>query len=219
MASRRVSALRLLLAAATLLAARVEASPALRVVGGSGGAALVPGETAEVLFDVALLSGIDESELVLSLDGGARFPLRITRSQWTSRGSVSFRVPALPAARAVLALRGGAEDGERLLAESDAISIAADRSLPLEPIRRSDSEWSTREASDGPAEPPGGFESPAPTLAPLGGPDDPAAPPPSVALLEPSTEARRAPASIAAPPARTAAPAASPLSVSLPKRE
>jgi hypothetical protein len=179
----------------------------------------VPGGNAEVLFDAALLARSEESELVLSLDGGASFPVRITRSQARADGRLGFRVPALPSMRVRLALRGDSEDGERLLAESDDLSIAADPSLALEPLRRSAGEWRTREASDGLTESPeAGFEAPAPRLSPLGPSPEPAAPP-SAASFEPAAGARRIEETSPCAPARTALAAPASLSVALPKRE
>ncbi|HKC23297.1 MAG TPA: hypothetical protein VKF32_01075 [Thermoanaerobaculia bacterium] len=218
MASPRVRTLLPCLALAALLGSRAEAASALRVLP-SGGGALAPGGSAEVLFDATLLAGSDETELVLSLDGGASFPVRITRSQAGSGGRLRFRVPALPSAPVRLALRGGSEDGERLLAESDELAIAPDVSIPLEPLRLSAGEWRTREAEGGLTESPeAGFESPAPRVSALGRSAEPA-PPRSPASSEPACGERPEREPTLRAPARIPAAAPPRLATVLPKRE
>jgi hypothetical protein len=96
--------------------------------------------------------GFDEMELVLSLDGGRTFPVRVTRDLDPATRWLAWRVPALPTAHARLALRAG-DDGEpgaeEVLLVSEEFAIEADSAEPLEPIASVRGEWRTREALDG----------------------------------------------------------------------
>ena len=49
----------------------------------------------------------DEAELLLSLDGGHSFPLRVSREVFPESGRAVWRVPSLPSSHARLALRTG----------------------------------------------------------------------------------------------------------------
>lgn len=127
-----------------------------------------------------------EAELLLSLDGGESFPLRVTPESAPDLGSLAFRVPNLPASRAVLALRTGeAGDEETIGAVSAVFSIAADPGAPAEPVVRRAGELATREAALGePASFPVGLGSDLPTVSALTDLLDPAdttgAPPDSI---------------------------------------
>ena len=86
-------------------------------------------------------------ELVLSLDGGETFPLRLTGELQRGTRRVAWRVPALPTERAALALRTGDEDGdERIVLVSGTFAIVGDPSAAPEDIRYAEGEWRTREA-------------------------------------------------------------------------
>ena len=91
-------------------------------------------------------------ELVLSLDGGATFPIRVTGELSTDARALTWRVPALPTDRAVLALRAG-DDGddesETILAQSEPFAIAADLEAGPERLYAVAHEWRTRDALDG----------------------------------------------------------------------
>lgn len=98
-----------------------------------------------------------EIELVLSLDGGRTFPVRITGDLRPDTRSLLLTVPSLPASHARLALRAGDEGApgeEEILFVSEDFSITADPGQPLEPALFVGGEWRTREAL-------GGAESPA----------------------------------------------------------
>jgi hypothetical protein len=119
---------------------------------GSGGP-FDSGATVRVAWDLpgGSAEAFDEMELVLSLDGGRTFPIRVTRDLGPSARSLFFRVPALPTTRARLALRagGGEEPGaEEILLVSDEFVIEADPASPLEPTAPVRGEWRTREAID-----------------------------------------------------------------------
>jgi len=94
----------------------------------------------------------DEMELVLSLDGGATFPIRVTGELSPGSRTLSWRVPALPTGHAVLALRAG-DDGESetetILAVSEPFAIAADPEAAPELLYPVAEEWRTRDALDG----------------------------------------------------------------------
>jgi hypothetical protein len=115
---------------------------------------LRPNEPSTVSWSLepGALAERDEMELVLSLDGGATFPIRVTGKLSTSTRTLDWRVPSLPTARAVLALRAGnEEDDERetLLAVSEPFTIAADTNAVLEPLYPVAGEWRTGDALDG----------------------------------------------------------------------
>ena len=129
-----------------------------RFVRPMAGERLEPGESIEVSWtlDRHQASAFDEMELVLSLDGGRTFPLRLTRDLSPGSGRVTWRVPALPAGKARLALRGGSDgepDSETLAAVSDAFEIVPRAGLDLEQLFPSRGEWRTRESATSPSAP------------------------------------------------------------------
>jgi hypothetical protein len=94
----------------------------------------------------------DEMELVLSLDDGATFPIRVVARLTPADSRVSWRVPALPTAHARLALRAGedaAVDTEEIVAVSGAFAITASRFESLERLYAVADEWRTRDALEG----------------------------------------------------------------------
>lgn len=101
--------------------------------------------------------GFDEMELLLSLDGGRSFPLRVTRRIDPRVRGILWTVPSLPTANARLALRAG-EDGppeeERVVSVSADFSIVSPPGTPLEGIFRVDGEERTRDALEGAPAPP-----------------------------------------------------------------
>lgn len=93
------------------------------------------------------MSDVKEMELVLSLDGGVTYPLRLTGELDPRTRHVGWRVPALPTKKAVLALRAGDDEGdEQIVLRSAVFTIQDDPSAPLEDIRFAHGEWRTREA-------------------------------------------------------------------------
>lgn len=88
-------------------------------------------------------------EVLLSLDGGETFPLRVTREMSEGTHEVTWRVPNLPTTRARLALRvGRAEGGEVIRSVSEDFTILAADTEPLEKIRQFRGEWRAGEALD-----------------------------------------------------------------------
>jgi len=110
-----------------LVCASSQAAP-VGLAGVSSGEILVSGTTRVVGWSVAPASGEEvEQELLLSLDGGVTFSLRVTRELSIADRETTFRVPNLPAQRACLGLRTGSEgNAEILVARSEEFSITAD---------------------------------------------------------------------------------------------
>jgi hypothetical protein len=91
----------------------------------------------------------DEAELLLSLDGGVTFPIRLTAQMPTAGSGIRWRVPALATTRGRLALRVGEEgrpESERIEAVSEPFSIVADAAAEGEELFRGATEWWTRQA-------------------------------------------------------------------------
>jgi hypothetical protein len=101
----------------------------------------------------------DEMELVLSLDGGRTFPVRVTGRIDPGVRAVLWTVPSLPTLHARLALRVGEDEPaeeERLAGLSAEFAIAASPGIPLEQTFRVAGEERTREALEGAPPPPRG---------------------------------------------------------------
>lgn len=96
-------------------------------------------------------------ELILSLDGGQTFPLRVTADVSKAAGRFSWRVPALFTERARLALRAGLDEqagSEAILLLGSEFAIVPAPRSSLEELFRVKGEWRTREALESPAESP-----------------------------------------------------------------
>ncbi len=123
----------------------------------AAGAAALPGPSKpvraggfEAVFLGPAVPGVEERELILSLDGGRTYPLRLTGEVGPEARRLSWRVPALPTTHAVLALREGGEDVEEtIVTRSDEFTILVSRSDPAEEVRLHAGEWWTREADRG----------------------------------------------------------------------
>ncbi len=89
-----------------------------------------------------------EMELVLSLDGGRTFTVRVTGELEPDASAVDWRVPSLPTANARLALRigSGSRESERIVLISEEFEIRADLDEPREPVLQVETEKRTREA-------------------------------------------------------------------------
>lgn len=116
------------------------------------GESLAPGAVIEVrwasLCDVQSQSGtgreIDEAEVVLSLDGGRTFPIRVTPELRPCTTRFLWTVPALPTVHARLALRAGSEERdatETLKILSGEFRILSDPDGRVEKLRRHVNEW------------------------------------------------------------------------------
>lgn len=138
------------LVSSLLLAAASLPAQSLRLTAPDAGNRLLPGSVIEASWDSEeTLEGTDEGELVLSLDGGRTFPIRVTAEIEPGDRRAEWRVPALPTAHARLAIRFGREDepdAERIANVSPEFEILADAASPEERIFRVGGEWRTREA-------------------------------------------------------------------------
>src|SRR5262245_10402716 len=137
-------------AALALLAAPVAlAGP--RFLRPAAGERLEPGTVVELSWRLdGAPSDAEESELVLSLDGGRTFPIRITGNLDPATRRTLWRVPALPTDQARVALRAGDDEEpaqETLALVSSAFAIlASSQDAALEELFAVGSEWRTREA-------------------------------------------------------------------------
>lgn len=115
----------------------------------SRGEALLPGSVIDAhwaIRDATVPSDANEAELVLSLDGGRSFPIRVSAelSIWASQSR--WQVPALPTARARLALRtgsGGRDEAEALRMLSEEFTILPDAEGRAEELHARRAEWWT----------------------------------------------------------------------------
>lgn len=96
---------------------------------------------------------VDEMELLLSLDGGESYPIRLTRDLAPDVRSLRFQVPALPTRHARIALRAGADDGERVLFASDEFVVDASQTSRTASLIEVRGEFRTEDALEGPAAP------------------------------------------------------------------
>ncbi len=130
-----------------------EAAPQFLTPG--AGEALAPGAIVEVRWPPSLCAPhselgegreIDEAEIVLSLDGGRTFPIRVTPELSPCASRFLWKVPALATAHARLALRAGADDRsetESIEILSAEFRILADPDGRVEQLRRHVAEWWT----------------------------------------------------------------------------
>lgn len=130
---------------------------ALSLSGGSDAVPALPGTARPSLearqsARVALpggeaLAGFDEAELVLSLDGGASYPIRVSRRLDTGAGEVEWVVPALPSHSARLGLRAGRKGAETLVAVSAGFAIHLGDGVPPERVVAAVNDLWTEEAA------------------------------------------------------------------------
>ena len=136
------------------------------------------GETVAVSWVAPDEGSFDEMELILSLDGGRTWPIRITKDLSPQATGTTFRVPSFPAEEASVALRAGREgekESEEILAESAPFQIRAPVLGAGETLLQVRGEWRTVEAmgghtADGPVVP-GFFETPSVSSEAGNGPD------------------------------------------------
>ena len=146
----------LLAAIAAVLALSAVAAPAAAPSGRSRltlpDGPVVPGQLLSVTWGNPAGTW-DEMELILSLDGGRTWPIRVSRDLPPDATHASFRVPALPTAEARLALRAGREgeeeEEEEIVAESGEFPILVPQGPYGENLARVRGEWRTDEARGG----------------------------------------------------------------------
>lgn len=106
----------------------------------SRGEALRAGEWAEVSW-TALPPRVDEFELLLSLDDGASYTVRLTPQLDPATHGYRWRVPNFPTSRARIQLRVGIDGQEIALAAGEAFEIVGETAQPLGGLRWHDGEW------------------------------------------------------------------------------
>jgi hypothetical protein len=121
----------------------------------AAGARLEGGQTTGVewVSDDRSVTAFDESELLLSLDGGVTFPLRVTRQIAPETHRLAWRVPAFPTRNARLALRtgsGSTPGSESIRFVSAEFIIEPAPQAPLEGTFLVAGEWRTRDALERP---------------------------------------------------------------------
>jgi hypothetical protein len=91
---------------------------------------------------------VREMELVLSLDGGRTFGVRVTGEVEPDVSELDWRVPSLATGNARLALRvgSGTRESERIVVISDEFEIQSEPDEPEEPVLQVEMERRTREA-------------------------------------------------------------------------
>jgi len=118
-----------MIALALTLAAHREAAGGAGVVSLDVPAVVTAGHSVELRWS-ALPADAEELEIVLSLDGGRSYHVRVTPELDAREREYRWRVPDLPAARARLMLRIGGEAGERVGALSREFRIEHAEGVP-----------------------------------------------------------------------------------------
>jgi hypothetical protein len=137
---------RLLLAAAAVLAF---APPLAAESGGdilapAAGAVVRAGDVVEVRW-TPVPPDVEEFELLLSVDGGKSFPLRLTEMLDPRLTSYSWRVPNVPTGAARIVLRVGEDDREAMLRPGPAFEVLGDAEAPPGKFTFRGGEWWTTE--------------------------------------------------------------------------
>lgn len=134
----------------------------LRILEPAAGAVLAPGDAVVVRWEGSA-EGSREMELLLSLDGGTSYAVRLSRELLPGSRAFTWRVPALPSADARLAIRAELFGRETVVATGPSFVIASPEApTPLPAIRHRAGEiWSVHAAGAAGAGP-----AAAPTLAP-----------------------------------------------------
>jgi len=213
------------LAACLAAAASVSRADSPAFLSPAAGAPLFAGTTVTVQWSPGIASDDDirEMELLLSLDGGRTFDVRVTGEIEPGVTRVDWRVPELCARNARLALRTGAgsRDSERIRLVSAPFEIRQEAGAPPERVFPVEGEWRTRDALDLPESSPSPFGTIAPERGFVAG-DAPeaAGTPPRTGPLEAHRPAsRRAEISGGQAPAPSPRPCAPPRLASTPLRE
>lgn len=104
------------------------------------GAVVRAGEWAEVAWS-ALPGNVDEFEILLSLDDGASFTIRLTGQLDPGIGAYRWLVPNFPSAQARLQLRVGVDHHEIEGPLGAPFEIRGEQTLAVASVRWSDGEW------------------------------------------------------------------------------
>ena len=116
-----------------LMAAASAAAGPVAFVPFGGDRPLYAGEMVEVQW-TGTPWGVEEMELLLSLDGGRHFGVRLTPDLDADRRSYAWRVPPLPSGDARLAVRVNLEGREVLAGVSEPFRIAAGQAAGARPL-------------------------------------------------------------------------------------
>ena len=106
----------------------------------TAGTILRAGDFVEVSW-TPVPADVEEFELLLSLDGGRTFPLRLTAMLDPKLTSYSWRVPNLPAGAARLRLRAGDGEREEMLSPGPPFEVLGDDRAPAGRITFQSGEW------------------------------------------------------------------------------
>jgi hypothetical protein len=121
-------------AAAGIETAAPAAAP-IRLTAPGAGATLTAGSTAELAWEalpgLARVSGVEEWEAFLSVDGGATYPLRVTPHLDQDLRRVRWQVPAVPTSDARLLLRLGDERREIVVELPQRFRIVPAPAIPI----------------------------------------------------------------------------------------
>lgn len=106
----------------------------------SVGATVTAGERVRLEWP-SLPPDVDEFEILLSLDGGASYPIRLTPQLAPGTTVLTWEIPNLPTMAARVRLRAGFDGHEIEGAPSRAFRLLAREDLPPAPLRYADGEW------------------------------------------------------------------------------
>ena len=114
----------------------------------AAGESLAPGSVVEVRWASLCTAGMkaDEAELVLSLDGGATFPIRVSHELSPCETHFLWRVPVLATGRARMGVRIGHEgfdETERIALVGGEFRIQSDLDGRVQQLYRRVAEWWT----------------------------------------------------------------------------
>ena len=114
----------------------------------AAGESLAPGSVVEVRWGSLCAAGMkaDEAELVLSLDGGATFPIRVSHELSPCETRYLWRVPVLATGRARLGVRMGHEgfgETEKIALVGGEFRILSDLDGRVQQLYRRVAEWWT----------------------------------------------------------------------------
>ena len=113
------------------------------------GALFVPDTAVQVAWSTPCLPDADESELVLSLNDGLTFDIRVSGPLTPCTANFRWRVPGVPSASARLAVRKGRKgrpETERIILVSERFTIVPTTTPPSARLVRGAIEWWTEQA-------------------------------------------------------------------------
>lgn len=133
-----LSGLVVLLAAVPHLAAAADGGG--EILAPEAGTVVRAGELVEITW-APVPPDVEEFELLLSLDGGTTFQLRLTAMLDPRLTSYSWRVPNLPTGAACLRLRVGVDGCEKMLRPGPLFQLSGDAGVPIGRITFHGGEW------------------------------------------------------------------------------